>query len=61
VEINSKRCFLELHIGMQIDRCRLDRLVAQPKRDHGTVDAVVKQVHRQRVPQHVGRHVLAGQ
>ena len=56
-----QRGFLELHIGMQINGRRLDGLVAQPKRDHGTVDAMVKQVHRQRVPQHVGRHVFTGQ
>ena len=56
-----QRGFLELHIGLQINGRRLDELVAQPERDHGTVDAVVKQVHRQRVPQHVGRHVFTGQ
>ena len=58
---SGQRCFLELHIGLQIDGSRFYRLVTEPECDYGTVDAVVKQVHCQRVSKHVRRHVLPGQ
>jgi len=49
---------LQLQVGIEVDLRGLDRLVPEPEGDHGTIDAVLEQVHRRRVAKHVGRHAL---
>ena len=54
----GQRLFFQIEIGVQIDIGGLDGLVAEPKRDNGTVDAVLQQVHRRGVTRHVRRHTF---
>jgi len=42
--------FLERHVGVEVDLCGLDLLVAEPERDDWRVDAGVQQSHRGGVP-----------
>jgi hypothetical protein len=48
-------------MGMQVGLRRFDRLMAEPQRDHGAIDARLQQLHRSAVPQHMWRHPLGRQ
>ena len=51
---------LEGEVGVQVDLRGLGALVAEPERDHRSVDAGVQQPHRRRVAEHVqGDRLLA--
>src|SRR3981081_2544875 len=52
---------LECEMGMQVGLRRFDRLMAEPQRDHGALDACMQQLHRSAVPQHMWRHPLGRQ
>ena len=53
--------FLECEMGMQVGLRRFDRLMTEPQRDHGAIDARLQQLHCSAVPQHVRRHSLGRQ
>src|SRR5664280_257400 len=50
---------LQLKVGLQVNLCRLDRLVPEPERDDRLLDASLQQVHRRCVPKHVRRNGFA--
>src|SRR5271156_1178475 len=45
-------------VRVYVNICSLDALMSQPQRDHGDVDARLKQRHRRTMPNHVWRHSL---
>jgi integron integrase len=48
--INFVQCrLLHLEIGLDIDLCRLDRFVPEPRGDHATFHARLQKLHRHRV------------
>src|SRR5690348_5157184 len=44
---------------MDVDLCRLDGFVTEPKGDYRLVDAILQQLHRGAVPEDVGTDALA--
>src|SRR5437773_7731356 len=50
--------FLDRHICMQVHLDGFDRLMTEPKSNHGAVNAMVEQFHGQRVAQYMGRDPL---
>jgi hypothetical protein len=52
------RSFLQLDVGMNIHLSTFDGFVPEPESDHGAVYAILEQLHRGAVAQHVRCHVL---
>jgi integrase/recombinase XerD len=52
---------LDVEIRIEIDLRCLDRLVAEPQRNHAALRARLQQLHGRRVAQHVRRHTLVAQ
>ena len=48
-------------MGVQVSLRGFDRLMTEPQRDHGAIDACLQQFHRRAVPQHMRRHALGRQ
>ena len=57
----GQRLLLELHVRLQVHGCGLDQFVAQPQRDDGAVGAVVEQVHRKGMTEHMWRDAFTCQ
>jgi hypothetical protein len=57
----SECTFLDREVGVQVDLGCACRLMPQPERDHGGVDAGVEQPHCTGVPERVRRELLAFQ
>src|SRR5262249_59896981 len=55
------RRLFECKVSVQIRLRGLNRLMAEPKSDHGAVDACLQQLHRSGVPQNVRRYPLGTQ
>ncbi len=49
----GERRLLEGEMCMQVSLRGFDRLVTEPQRDHGAIDACLQQLHCGAVPQHV--------
>jgi hypothetical protein len=52
---SGKSSFFEPQVGVEVDLCRLEVLVAEPECDHRCVDVGVQQLHCGGVPEDVCR------
>ena len=57
----GERAFFECEVGVEVHLRGFDLFMSEPQRDHGGVDAGVKQPHRGGVAQDVRRDRLGGQ